>query len=109
MYEKKSDHLFQVFPLDIFHSNLQELDTIMKCVFHSCEVLEFDLKISLKMWNFKSNPKIIKATDYSGFMPSAFSSADPALNQVLLLHRIMVIFFFFLIGNVFTLQTESKI
>lgn len=87
---------------------MQELDTIMKCVFHSCEVLQFDFKMSLKVWSFKSNPKIIKTTDYSGIMPSAFSSADPALNEVLHLHRIMGNIFF-LIGNVFTLQTESKI
>lgn len=86
--------MFQVFSLDIFHSNMQESDTIMKCVLHSCEVLELDFKITLKMWSFKSNPKTIRATDYSGFMPSAFSSADPALNhQILLLHRVM--------GNIF--------
>lgn len=87
--------MFQVFSLDIFHSNMQESDTIMECVLRSCEVLELDFKISLKMWSFKSNPKIRRATDYSGFMPSAFSSAGPALNhQILLLCGVMENIFF---------------
>lgn len=49
--------MFQVFSLDIFHSNMQESDTIMKCVLRSCEVLELDFKISLKMRSFKSTLK----------------------------------------------------
>lgn len=58
------------------------------------------------MLNFKSNHKITEAADYSGFMTSAFSSADPALNhQILFLYRVNGNF---LIGNMLVLQTESK-
>ena len=46
------------------------------------------------MLSFKFNHKFIKAADYSGFMTSAFSSADPALNhQILFLHRVNGNFF----------------
>jgi len=66
----------------------------MKYVLHNCEVLEIDFKISLKKLSFKSNHKIIKPADYSGFMTQEFSSADPALNhQILFLHGVSGNFF----------------
>lgn len=64
--------MFLVFPLDVFHSNMQESDKIMKCILLSCEILELDFKIPLQMWTFKSYPKIIKATGYSGLYHQHF-------------------------------------
>lgn len=88
VWEKSQKICVSSFLLYIFHTNILELDTIMKCVLHSCEILELDFKICLKVC-FKSNHKIIKAADYCGFMTSAFSSADPALShQILFLHRV---------------------
>lgn len=58
---KKSEDLlcyksiYSIYSIVTYWSHAQLLN-----VLHSCEVLELDLKICLKMLNFKSNHKIIR-------------------------------------------------